>query len=137
MKRKLLFLLILTTAVISLAAQTDVEEAPKNQAALKRPRAFSRDLEESPAHVDDYKLILIVRGPFAERNWEHTADELVNYLTEPRESESEARARFYLGQCYYFLGEPWYGMFEFFAIHDRFPCETSEWIKASVDMMND
>ena len=130
-------MLILAAAVMSLAAQTDEVETPKRQAALKRPRAFTRDLEESPAHIDDYKLILIVRGPFAERNWEHTADELVNYLAEPRESESEARARFYLGQCYYFLAAPWYGMFEFFAIHDRFPIETSEWIKASIDIMND
>ena len=120
---------------IDLYAEAVEESSP--QITLKNPRAFVRDLEASPDWGEEYDLISVVRGPFAERNWEEAGEELIRFLSLPVTPEIEGRARFYLGQCYYFLHEPWYGLFEFFAIHDMYPAETKEWIKASIAMLND
>ena len=109
----------------------------KVRAVPQRPRAFARDLEETPESTEEYDLMSVVRGSFAKRNWEDAGEELIMILSLPLESEIEARARFYLGQCYYFLQQPWYGLFEFFAIYDKFPVETEEWIMALIAMMNE
>ena len=109
----------------------------KVQGVFNGPRAFARDLEDTPASAEEYDLMSVVRGPFAERNWEEAGEELIRFLSLPIDPDTEGRARFYLGQCYYFLLQPWYGLFEFFAIHDRYPAETEEWIKASIVMMNE
>ena len=109
----------------------------KVQVVYKRPRAFAHDLEASPECNEEYDLMSMIRGPFAKLNWQLAEQELIYFLASPLPPEIEARARFYLGQCYYFQHQPRYGLFEFFAIHARYPAETTEWIEASVAMMNE
>jgi TolA-binding protein len=103
--------------------------------ALKTPRVFTRDLEGTPTNGEDYALASIIKGSFFARNWEAAREELAKFLALPRSAEATARAKFYLGQCFYFLRQPREGIFEFLAIQDRFPTEAGEWVQASLDMM--
>ena len=116
-------------------ALANIPAQPQAAAELKRPRAFARDLDTSPSGGEDYALTSIVRGPFFAKNWEAAREELARFLALRRSPEAAARARFYLGQCYYFLQRPREGLFEFLAIQDRYPAEAREWIQASLDMM--
>ena len=110
---------------------------PARQALSKKPRVFARDLEASPAGGEEFVLASIVKGPFTAKKWEAAKEELVRFLALPRSQEVKTRAKFYLGQCYYFLSTPREGIFEFLAIQDRYPLEAAEWIKASLELMKD
>jgi hypothetical protein len=101
----------------------------------KKPRAFARDLEVIPAGGEEYALSALVRGPFLAKRWDTARDELVKFLALPRSPAVEGRARFYLGQCHYFLGQSREGLFEFLAIQDRYPDEAAEWIQAALDKL--
>jgi len=102
---------------------------------LKRPRVFSRDLETPSERGEDYILSLVVKGPFAAKDWNAVKNELSTFLALPRSPETRARARFYLGQSLYFLYQPRDSLFEFLSIQDRYPAEAAEWIQASLDML--
>jgi hypothetical protein len=84
----------------------------------------------------DYSLKAIVQGPFSQKDWQSTKDELTQYLAIPRTKEAEARARFYLGQSYYFMAAPKDALFEFLLAQNTYEKEASEWIQASLAMMN-
>ena len=112
----------------------DTAAWPQNTQALKRPRVFACDMEAVPGG-EEYALSLIVRGPFYTKNWEAARNELLRFLALPRNPENSARARFYLGQCWYYLRQPREGLFEFLAVQDRYPAEAMEWIQASLNMM--
>ena len=102
---------------------------------LKRPRVFARDLETPSSVGEDYILSSLITGSFSAKDWETAKEELSNFLALPRSPETRARARFYLGQSYYFLRQPREGLFEFLSIQNRFPAEAAEWIQASLDML--
>ena len=104
--------------------------------ALMRPRVFIADLEPFQITFDDHVLARLVRSSFAARDWEYAKYELISFLAMPRSQETRTRARFYLGQSFYFLQEPKEGLFEFLTIQDRFPMESAEWIQAAYNMMN-
>ena len=100
------------------------------------PRVFLSDLEPFQRTADDHALTALVRGSFAARDWEAAKYDFIYFLTVPRSPETRSRARFYLGQCLYFLQEPREGLFEFLTVQDRFPYEIAEWIQAVYNMMN-
>ncbi|MDR2618311.1 MAG: hypothetical protein LBC62_05510 [Treponema sp.] len=115
-------------------ALEDVPVSRKQAVPEKQPRVFSRDVDDSP-RGEDYALRAVVQGSFANRDWEACRDELKRYLSLPRSGESEARARFYLGQCYYFLGQFREGLFEFLSARPFYPEESPEWIQASLNAL--
>ena len=108
---------------------------PVIEVEIKKPRAFVRDLEASPTEGEEHALISVVRGPFAERSWEEAKIEFIKFIALPGSTDTKIRARFYLGQCYYFLNQPREGLFEFLSIRESFPVETEEWIQALIDMI--
>ncbi|MDR2110304.1 MAG: hypothetical protein LBP32_03255, partial [Spirochaetaceae bacterium] len=120
---------------LSLEAAKAVAEIPVNRekppAAEKRPRIFSQDLEK-PAGGEEYTLRSIAQGAFAEQNWEAAEEAFLHYLSLPRSGASEARARFYLGQAYYFSGKLREALFEFLFIQSYYPEEASEWVQAII-----
>jgi hypothetical protein len=116
------------------AGETSLGEGPEKKAPLKRPRAFNQDLE-IPAGGEEYTIRSIVQGPFVKRDWEAGKDELVRFLSLPRTRAVEARARFYLGQVYYFRGEYRESLFEFLRIQQDYPAEAREWIQAVLAAM--
>ena len=95
----------------------------------KKPRAFAQDLA-APAGGEEDALRSIVQGPFARKDWKTAADEFSKYLSLPRTANSEARARFYLGQAFYFSGRMRESLFEFLLVQNQYPGEASEWLQA-------
>jgi YHS domain-containing protein len=101
----------------------------------KYPKAFADDMDAGSG-TGDYALKAIVQGPFAKRDWQNTKNELIQYLSIPRSAEIEARARFYLGQSYYFTAAPQEALFEFLMAQNAYEKEAAEWIQASLAMLN-
>jgi hypothetical protein len=94
-------------------------------------RVFAQDLE-APAGGEDYTLRSIVQGPFIKQDWNNSREELIRFLSLPRSETSETKARFYLGQSYYFSGQPREALFEFLMIQPYHPEETGIWIQATL-----
>jgi|GEM_PF-3360994 len=94
----------------------------------RNPMYFIQDL--NAAHGDDLILSSIVTGAFWDMDWTTARDELLSFLAVSGSSEIKARARFYLGQCFYFLHMPREGLLEFLVIQDVFPAESAEWVEA-------
>jgi hypothetical protein len=109
-------------------------KSPAQASPPKKPRAFRRDLE-TPAGGDDSALMSIVQGPFMKRDWETAREELGRFLSLPRAAETEARARFYLGQAHYYSGGFREALAEFLALQSLFPDEAREWIDAVLARM--
>jgi hypothetical protein len=112
----------------------DIQKAPTAPPALKKPRAFKRDLEP-PAGGEESLLRTIVQGPFAGQDWQTSQTELLRYLSLPRSKLSEARARFYLGQAYYFSGSNREALFEFLMVQSQYPEEAKGWIQAVLELI--
>jgi hypothetical protein len=102
---------------------------------FKAPRAFKDDLELPSGGGEEYMLKNIVQVPFLRRSWEEARDNLTEFLSLPRSSSAENRARFYLGQSYYYLGSYREALFEFLLIGGVFPAESGEWVQAVLAAM--
>jgi hypothetical protein len=98
---------------------------------VRKKRAFDQDLE-APAGGEEYSLRSIVQGSFTRGDWKNTIEELLHYLSLPRSRTSEARARFYLGQAYYFSGAFREALFEFLFVQSYYPQEAGEWVQAGL-----
>ena len=107
------------------------EESRPAAPPQKRPRVFARDLEIS-AGGEESVLQTIVQGPIARREWQTAREQLIKYLSLPRSAATEARARFYLGQSYYFTGQNREALTEFMFVRDSYPNEAAEWIEAAL-----
>jgi hypothetical protein len=110
----------------------DIKKIKANPPALKKPRAFRRDLEP-PAGGEESPLRSIVQGPFVQEDWQTCRTELLRYLSLPRSGTVEARARFYLGQVYYFSGSNREALIEFLMVQSQYPGEANEWIAAVLE----
>jgi hypothetical protein len=106
----------------------------RNPLPLKNSHIFPRDLETAGLG-EDYLLGSIIQGPFISKEWRMAQDELLRFLDLPRSKSSDARARLYLGQCYYFLHTPREALFEFLQARAAYPDEAAEWIQATLNMM--
>jgi hypothetical protein len=103
---------------------------------IKEPRIFNRDMRLS-GEPDDRKLAAIVQGPFMWRNWQTARSELSVYLAETANGEAAARARFYLGQSNYFIGDIRAALSEFLKLQQFYPDEVSMWIQACLNKIAD
>jgi hypothetical protein len=98
------------------------------QRPLKKPRAFNQDLD-APAGGEESGLRSIVQTSFAQWNWAESRQEILRYLALPRSGAPEARAHFYLGQAYYFLGDYREALLQFLEVQYVYPVEANEWIQ--------
>jgi hypothetical protein len=105
----------------------------RNPAALKNSHIFPQDMEITGG--EDYLLSSIIQGSFSAKEWNTAQDEIIRFLSVSRSRTSEARARYYLGQCYYFNYAPREALFEFLQARPVYPNETAEWIQACLNMM--
>jgi hypothetical protein len=124
--------------VLSPAAERalmDIKETEKPM-VTKKPRAFKKDLE-APTNGEESALCYIMQNAFAKRDWITAREQLVRFLTLPHAADVEARARFYLGQAYYFLDMPRESLFEFLMIRREYPQEASEWINAILRILTE
>jgi hypothetical protein len=100
----------------------------------KKPRVFSRDMAP-PEGGEESPLRVIVQGAFTKRDWQNARNELLRYLSLPRSAPSEARARFYLAQTYYFSGDNRGALIEFLMVQTQYPDEAQDWINAVLAAM--
>jgi hypothetical protein len=118
----------------TLKALESVARAPAPPPPDKNPRAFTRDLA-APAGGEDSELMLIVQDSFAKRDWRTANGELQRYLSLPRSADTEARARFYLGQTCYFSGKYREALIEFLFVRPLYPNEAYVWIEAALSAL--
>ncbi|MDR0443137.1 MAG: tetratricopeptide repeat protein [Treponema sp.] len=107
---------------------------PKTPLKLKNPRVFAVDLSE-PSGGEESALVQIVDVYFQNRDWENARFELESYLSLPRSKDVEVRARFYLGQIYYFYGNYREALLEFLSVQSIHPVEAAIWIDAVLTAM--
>jgi hypothetical protein len=86
---------------------------------------------------DDRRLSAIVQGPFMWRNWQAARAELTAYLAGTANGPAAERARFYLAQSNYFLGDIHAALSEFVKLQQFYPDEVSMWIQACLDKIAD
>ena len=108
---------------------------PSVDPSSRSPEFFVSDMETNPSAGEDFALSSILTGSFMDRDWQNASDELFRFLALPRSSSTTARARFYLGQCFYFLNMPREALFEFLAIQETLPNESRDWIQACLQLM--
>jgi hypothetical protein len=109
-------------------ALSSFETSAKPERSLD-PAFFPEDLE-TLGSGEGYQLSLIVQGSFLKLIWGRAAGELKRFLDLSRSEEGEYKARFYLGQCYYFTGKNREALFEFLAVQEHFPNEAGPWVQA-------
>ncbi|GHU39706.1 hypothetical protein FACS1894190_05470 [Spirochaetia bacterium] len=103
---------------------------PLSTAAIREPRVFNQDLLSTQMVQDDFELSVIVRGPIMWRNWGTAKQNLEQYLSVSRRGDAGYRARFYLGQVYYFSGDYRNALTEFLGVQSRYPDEVDTWVKS-------
>jgi len=101
---------------------------------LKNPRVFAMDLQP-PATGEESALYQIIKDYFEKFEWERARDSLQSYLSLPRSSDVQARARFYLGQTHYFTGNYREALWEFLFFRSINPPEANRWIDAVLAAM--
>jgi hypothetical protein len=102
--------------------------------ARKAPRVFPQDLE-APLPLggeEDRLLRSIIQGPFNAKDWGGAQEVLLRYLALPRSHAAEARARYYLGQTYFFTGAFREALFEFLMAQSQYPEDIVDWIQATL-----
>ena len=102
----------------------------RNEKTAKREtEVFPEDLTAGGAG-EEYQLRSIVQGYFLLKEWNRAEEEFRSFLLLPRTSRTMAKARFYLGQVYYFEGKAREALFEFLAAQEQFPVDSNSWIQA-------
>ena len=101
---------------------------------LKSPRVFVIDLQ-APAGGEDSALFQIVKDYFEKFEWESAQASLRHYLSLPRSSDVQLRARFYFGQTLYFTGNYREALLEFLSFRSFHPVEANIWIDAVLTAM--
>ena len=79
-----------------------------------------------------FTLRSIVDGPFSHGQWRQAREQIENLLTLPLPSEVESRARFYLGQTFYYEGLYQRAVLEFLLARPHYHAQASDWIAASL-----
>ncbi|MGD0724700.1 MAG: hypothetical protein ABSB63_03980 [Spirochaetia bacterium] len=81
------------------------------------------------------RLQAIVTGPFIEGDIAGAARSLMDFLRMPRAAPVEARARYYLGQTYYFQGKAREALMEFILSEDYYYPEAQPWKDACFEKL--
>ncbi|MDR2795396.1 MAG: hypothetical protein LBB47_01640 [Spirochaetaceae bacterium] len=104
---------------------------------LKEPRVFNRDMQTSGSDPDDKRLALIVQGPFMWRDWQAARTDLTDFIVEAANGAAESRARFYIAQCWYFIGDIRMALSVFLKLQRVYPEESELWIQACLNKLSE
>lgn len=83
-------------------------------------------------HPLDAELRAIVQGPLLRAHWSEARRELRELLSQPLPARVEARARFYLGQSFYFSGLYRHATLEFLLAQRLYYAESTPWVHAAL-----
>ena len=98
------------------------------------PHVFEEDLI-SPDGGDDYLLFDVLKTTFIKRKYKDAQTELLRLLATNRSDAVTARARFYLGESYYFGGNYADAVNAFLYVTGDYPALAKKWIDSSLDFM--
>lgn len=91
------------------------------------PVVLEKDTE-TPQSGSERTLTQILNGDFSRNEWSEAALQLRNFLSVRREKNIDSRARFYLGQAYYFMKEYRKAFLEFLNAQENYYTESQPWI---------
>ena len=97
---------------------------------LRCPRERRRVILAVAGGGEEYLLKQIVDGPFASSDWKKSVSELTGYLNIRHSAAIENRARFYLGEAYYFDGQYRKSFLEFLYAENALYTEVQPWMNA-------
>ena len=98
------------------------------------PYVFEEDLI-SPDGGDDYLLFDVLKTTFIKRKYADAETELLRLLATNRSEAVTSRARFYLGESYYFRGNYADAVNAFLYVTDDYSAPAKKWIDSSLDFM--
>jgi hypothetical protein len=107
---------------------------PKSAVPITKmdPRVFNQDIQGVANGGEEYELMGIVRSSFLQKNFGNARTELLDFVSSNIGTYTKARARYYLGQCCYFLGDYQEALVEFSFVQGYYPDECDTWIRASL-----
>jgi hypothetical protein len=108
---------------------------PDETLILREPRVFNSDMQASSSDPDDRRLALIIQGPFMWRDWQAARSDLTDFIVEASNSTAENRARFYLAQCWYFIGDIRMALSAFLKLQRVYPEEAELWVQACLNKL--
>jgi len=118
-------------APVSAATQKAIDalkaQVPVIKVAPLQPQVLPSDATPTPGG-ELARLQEIVEGPFLGGDMTTSESRLQGFLSLPRKPELANRARFYLGQVYYFEGRLRDSLLEFLSARESFYVETQPWI---------
>ena len=113
------------------AVERLIESLPEQRSRARAATVLLQETDLSDKGVA-FTLRSIVDGPFSHGQWRQARDQIENLLTLPLPSEVEARARFYLGQTFYYEGLFERAVLEFLLARPHYHVQASDWIAASL-----
>ena len=93
-------------------------------AELLSPYIFDEDTAENT------ELSHIIKNSFSKDNWALAEKDLTTLIKNTNDKKMTARAKFYLGEVYYFSGEKRMALLQFLSVRQDFPSTASQWIEA-------
>ena len=69
------------------------------------------------------------------RDWQAARSDLTDFIVEAANSAAESRARFYLAQCWYFIGDIRMALSAFLKLQQVYPDEAELWIQACLNKL--
>lgn len=103
---------------------------PTEKPAIMKPVVLDPERGEVAGGGEEYTLKSIVDGSFASSDWKQTITVLNGYLNIHHSKSVESRARFYLGQAYYFSGDYRKSFLEFLYVEDSLYTAVQPWMDA-------
>jgi hypothetical protein len=103
---------------------------PPKSAAQKLPVILDPEKGVIAGGGEEYILKSIVDGPFAAKDWRKSMSDLNNFLNIRHSQAVESRARFYLGEAYYFSGDYRNSFLQFLFVENALYTETQPWMDA-------
>lgn len=100
---------------------------PKTKVKEPTPEILPEDAANTTA-PDPYSLSGIVAGSFSKGDYSSAEKLLRTFLNIKRSNKVQSRAHFYIGQCYYFLGQYRESFVEFLFAEDDYYAEAQPWI---------
>ncbi len=116
------------------ALARNLGDTPHMQPTSLDSHIFEDDLI-SPDGGDDFLLFEILRTTFIQKNYAEAISELERFLNKKNSAAAESRARFYLGEAYYFMEDYRTASKNFIMVYDTFPAVARKWLVSSLDMM--
>lgn len=101
---------------------------PPEKSAAMHPEILDAEKGVVSGGGEEYLLKGIVDGPLASGDWKKAQAALESYLNIRRPAAVEARARFYLGQAYYFDGQYRKSFLEFLFAEKAYYAEVQPWL---------